>query len=289
MESQIVRHLRPEFSPVAVVWSDSIPDHALQFKKGKFGCTLYLFAEASRRGRVAGGSRESITCTGGCAALGLGVQFDASEEKLDRYSALFSKGLRSAKDQGLYQSEMEAAPKGWRAMLEFGERRHQDAELARDWICRGLPRYDIPFEYVWFKPLSLVDPDENIRNVIFPVNPVELAGLVTLAGSVMQGTDPVRVPQGPSCTSLGAFAYAEGASEAPRAVLGMMGKEGREAMHKRFRDDIVTLALPLPLFMKMEEEAGDSVLELSSWQTLFGRAGDSQFSSGRFDSPDRRS
>ena len=73
MESTIVRNLQPEFSPVAVVWSNTIPDDALQFKKGKFGCILYLFAEAARRGKVAGGNRESITCNGGRAALGLGV------------------------------------------------------------------------------------------------------------------------------------------------------------------------------------------------------------------------
>jgi hypothetical protein len=157
-------------------------------------------------------------------------------------------------------------------MLELGERRHQNAEMARDWICRGFPHYDIPFRYVWFKPLNLVDPDENIRCVIFPVSPVELAGLVTLAGSVMHGTDPVRVPQGPSCTSLGAFAYAEGESEAPRAVLGMMDKEGREVMHRRFRDDILTLTLPLPLFSRMEEEAGGCVFQLPSWRALVGRA-----------------
>jgi hypothetical protein len=274
MESEIVRHLQPEFDPVAVVWSDSLPENAIQFKKGRFGCTLYLFAEASRRGKVAGGSRETIVCNGGCAALGLGVDFDESEEQLDRYSAVFSKGLRSVKDEDLYRSEIESAPKGWRSMLEFGERRHQNAELAREWICRGLPHFDIPFEYVWFKPLSVADPEENIQCVIFPVNPVELAALVTLAGSVMRGTDPIRVPQGPSCTSLGAFAYAEGEAEAPRAVLGMMDKEGREVMHKRFRDDTITLNLPMPLFSRMEEEASDCVLQLPSWRVLLGRSDD---------------
>jgi len=85
----------------------------------------------------------------------------------------------------------------------------------------------------------------------------------------MQGTDPIRVPQGPSCTGLGAFAYAEGESEAPRAVLGMLDKEGREVMNKRFRSDVMTLTLPLPLFSRMEEEASDCVFQLPSWQVLF--------------------
>ncbi len=84
MESEIVQNLRPEFEPVAVVWSDTIPNDTFQFKKGKFGCILYLFAEAARRGKIAGGSRDSITCTGGRAAPGFGSEYDASAEPFDR-------------------------------------------------------------------------------------------------------------------------------------------------------------------------------------------------------------
>ena len=73
MKSAIVTNLRPEFEPVAVVWSDTIPDSARQFKKDKFGCIVYLFAEAARSGKVAGGNRETIVCNGDRAALGLGT------------------------------------------------------------------------------------------------------------------------------------------------------------------------------------------------------------------------
>ena len=271
MESVIVRNLQPEFAPVVVVWSNTIPDDALQFKKGKFGCILYLFAEAARHGKVAGGNRESITCEGGRAALGLGVGFDASDEMLDRYAAVFSKGLKSASNQEAYRARMEAAPKSWHSLYEYGERRHCNAELAKEWILNGLPRYDIPYEYVLLKPLSRTTLDENIRAVIFPVNTVELAGLVTLAGSVMQGTDSVRVPQGADCNSLAAFAYDETDSAAPRAVLGMMGIDGREVMRKRFRDDIFTLTLPMPLFQRMEQEAEDCIFQAPSWKALMGR------------------
>lgn len=270
MESVIVQNLKPEFAPVAVVWSNRIPDGTLQFKKGKFGCILYLFAEASRRGKVAGGNRESITCDGGRAAMGMGVDFDASDELLERHAAIFSKGLESASNQKAYRNRMEAVPKGWRSLYEYGERRHCNAELAKEWISNGLPRYDIRYEYVLFKPLSLAGSDENIRAVIFAVNPVELSGLVTLAGSVMPGTDPVQVPQGADCNSITSFAYAQVESAAPRAVLGMLGVDGRELMRKRFRDDILTLTLPKPLFQRMEEEASDCVFQIPSWKRLVG-------------------
>ena len=268
MESTIVKNLRPEFEPIAVVWSDTVPVDTFQFKKGKFGCTLYLFAEACKRGKIAGGSRETITCTGGRAALGFGIDFDTSAEMLDHHAALFSKGLSSAKNKTAYKNKMETAPKSWYDMFKYGERRHCTSDLAKDWILRGLPRYNIPYKYVLFKPLSRTDYDENIRAVIFPVSPVELTGLVTLAGSVMPGTDPVQVPQGADCNSITAFAYAQAESTEPRAVLGMLGIDGRGLMRKRFRDDILTLTLPMPLFQRMEEEARDCVFQIPSWKKL---------------------
>jgi len=270
MESAIVNNLGPEFEPVAVVWSDTIPEDAFQFKNGKFGCTLYLLAEAARRGKIAGGSRDSITCNGGRAALGFGTDFDASDEMFDRYTALFSKGLRSTNNRAAYRARIEAVPKSWRPLYEYGERRHGDADLAKAWILHGLPRYDISYKYVLFKPLSRTASDENIRAVIFPVNPVELAGLITLAGSIMPGTDPVQVPQGADCNSVTAFAYAQADMAEPRAVLGMMGVEGREVMRKRFRDDTLTLTLPAPLFRRMEQEANDCVFQTPSWEKLVG-------------------
>ncbi len=120
------------------------------------------------------------------------------------------------------------------------------------------------------KPLSRTSFDENIRAVIFPVNPVEFSGLVTLAGSVMQGTDPLRAPQGTDCSSIAAFAYAELELAAPRAVLGMLGSDGREVMRRRFRGDIMTLTLPNPLFLRMEQEADDCVFQIPSWEKLVG-------------------
>lgn len=268
MKSTIVENLKPEFAPVAVVWSDTLPANTFQFKEGKFGCVLYLFAHASTQGKVAGGSRETVLCTGGRAALGFGSDFDASDEMLETHAALFSKGLKSAQDQKAYQKQIDSVPKGWKDMFEYGERRHSSLNLAKEWILHELPRYDIKQKYVLFKPLNETSNAENIRAVIFPVNPLELSGLVTLAGSVMKGTDPVRVPQGTDCSGIGAFAYAEAESDSPRAVMGMMGTDGREVMRKRFRDDILTLTLPAQLFWQMEKEAEDCVFHVPAWKNL---------------------
>ena len=41
--------------------------------------------------------------------MGFGIDFDASDELLDRYAATFSKGLRSARSQVAYRALMEDA------------------------------------------------------------------------------------------------------------------------------------------------------------------------------------
>ena len=81
------------------------------------------------------------------------------------------------------------------------------------------------------------------------MGPVELAGLVTLAGSVMPGMDPVQVPRGADCNSIAAFAYAQVDLASPSAMLGV---DGRDVMRKRFRDNTPTLTLPTPLFQRIE-------------------------------------
>jgi hypothetical protein len=268
VKSAVVENLNPEFEPVAVVWSDSIPDNALQFKEGRFGCILYLFAEASRRGRVAGGSRDTVVCPGGRAAFGFGIDIVESKPRLDHLAALFSKGLESARDKAAYREKIEAARPSWRPILEFGERRHCSFDMAKKWIVDCLPRYDVANRYVLFKPLSRTDPDEDTRAVIFPISPLELAGLTTLLGSVVDGTDPVHVPQGADCLRIGCFAYDQYDAEPPRAVLGMLDVDGREVMRKRFRDDTLTLTIPMPLFLRIEEEAGNSVLQIPAWSKL---------------------
>jgi hypothetical protein len=270
VKSAVAEHLKPEFEPVAVVWSDEIPDHALEFAEGRFGCILHLFAEASRKGRVAGGSHDTIVCSGARAALGFGVDFVESEDRLDHHAAIVSKGLESARDEEAYRQKMESVRPAWRPLYEFGERRHCSFEMARKWILECLPRYEIPYRYVLFKPLGETDSKENTRAVIFSVSPLELAGLTTLLGSVVEGADPIQVPQGADCFRITCFAYEQYDAEPPRAVLGMLDVDGREVMRKKFRDDTLTLTIPMPLFQRMEREAESSVLQIPGWSNLRG-------------------
>jgi hypothetical protein len=163
---------------------------------------------------------------------------------------------------------METVRSCWRPLYEFGERRHCDSDMARQWILDCLPHYDVPHRYVLFKPLGETDREENIRAVIFPVSPLELAGLTTLLGSVVEGADPVQVPQGADCFRIGCFVYDQFDAVPPRAVLGMLDVDGRDVMRRSFRDDTLTLTIPMPLFLRIEREAENSVLQIPAWTKL---------------------
>jgi len=40
---------------------------------------------------------------------------------------------------------------------------------------------------------------------------------------------------------------------------------------KKFRDDTLTLTIPMPLFLRLEREAADSVLKIPAWSKLRSR------------------
>lgn len=48
MKSKIAEAVGLRYAPVAVLTADSKPENALQFKKGKWGCVMFMFANAAR-------------------------------------------------------------------------------------------------------------------------------------------------------------------------------------------------------------------------------------------------
>jgi hypothetical protein len=48
----------------------------------------------------------------------------------------------------------------------------------------------------------------------------------------------------------------------------MLDVDGREVARRRFREDTLTLTVPMPLFERLEQEAGDSILQTPGWLKL---------------------
>lgn len=69
MESRIAKHLCLKNHPVAVVWTDELPEGAIHFQEGKWGCVVALIKTASQ-GKIAAATDATTVCRGGRAGLG---------------------------------------------------------------------------------------------------------------------------------------------------------------------------------------------------------------------------
>ena len=75
MESKIAKALNMRLNPVATIWSEERPEKALQFKEGKWGCIMWLFASVSK-GNTAVFDRATYGCWGGGVGLGFGNLYE---------------------------------------------------------------------------------------------------------------------------------------------------------------------------------------------------------------------
>ncbi len=69
MESKIANHICLNNHPVAVLRADNVPEKAICFKKGKWGCVVALIKAASQ-GKIAAAAKDTTVCMGGRAGLG---------------------------------------------------------------------------------------------------------------------------------------------------------------------------------------------------------------------------
>ncbi len=168
MTSAIARATGLETEPVALIWSDTKPEGALELRKDGWGCIMWLYAKVAREGRTAVFSRETYGCAGGAVGLGFGRPIDRHSARTEEnFCCFLSNGIEGAKDQAEYAANAEKAgnPNQKKMLLE-GERIMKNPEVVRKFL-ECLPVYDVPAKYVVMKPLSLVQENETIRTVTF--------------------------------------------------------------------------------------------------------------------------
>ncbi len=272
MQSITARKLRPEYGPVAILWSDTKPDDALQMKPNARGCIMPFFAQVAMKGKTAVFDRETYGCPGAYAGLGFGnAYYDAfGGAGIEFMAAFFVKGAQSSSDPDAYCATVRHIPKSEQAKFMQGERLHKNTEKAKRFMTDDLPITDIAERYVIITPLNKVKPEERPVVVVFIANPLQVTGLVTLVGAVRDGTDPVRVPPMAACQQIGAFVYDEAKREHPRAVLGYTDLAARETVGRGLPENVFTFAVPFSLFLEMEAEATDGVFDGPIWKGLAG-------------------
>lgn len=268
MESKIAKAIKPKYNPVAVVLTDEKPEKALQFKPGKWGCVMFMFANAAR-GKTAAFDAHTYGCWGGGVGLGFGNAYEQFPGGVDCFTRFLSSGNKEwEKGRQVGEGLAGAAGKEFENDFMEGERYEKGPELVDQWL-EDLPIIEIKSRYVLFKPLS--DTDLGVHkpeNVIFTVDADQLSALVVLANYGRQGMENVTIPWAAGCQQIGIIPWNEAKSENPRAVVGLTDLSARKNVRKLLGSEYLTFAMPWKMFLEMESNVEGSFLERLTWPSL---------------------
>ncbi len=270
MESKIARALNLKYQPVAIVWTDEKPEKAISFKKGKWGCVMWLLASAAK-GKVAVCDRETYGCWGGGVGLGFGNQYHNFPGGIQCFYYFLAEGNNNWETGRMVAKKLESVTRH-DFIDDFlnGERYVKSHELVEKFI-ESLPIIDIPNTYVVFKPLDSIDvPIEEPKVVVFIGNPHQISALVVLANYYREGSENVAVPYAAGCQQIGILAYKEAQSNNPRGILGLTDISARKNVKNQLGDDVMTFTVPWKMFMEMEEHAEGSFLQRKTIEALKG-------------------
>ena len=260
MKSKIAEAIKMKYEPVALLWTDSKPEGALEFSEGKWGCVMALVSAAAK-GRVSAARKETIGCGGGQIGLGFSDTFDQTPGGIEYF---LSDGNPEFCETEIGKKIAEQNPD-----MLHGEGYIKTPELARKFV-EALPTRIIPAEYVVFKPLSLVTEDEKPVSIIFMINPDQLSGLVFLANYAREDANNVIIPMGAGCHQIGILAYIEAESEHPRAIVGLTDPSARKITNKALGKEILSFTTPYSMFVEMEKEVDNSFLRRQTWAAVMG-------------------
>ncbi|GAB6183182.1 DUF169 domain-containing protein [Thermodesulfovibrio hydrogeniphilus] len=271
MESKIAKALGMELNPVAILWADEKPQGALQFKEGKWGCVMWLFASAVK-GKIAVFDRNTYGCWGGGVGLGFGNVYEKFPGGIECFYYFLSSGNKEW-DKGRAVAEQikpYITEEFYNDFLE-GERYLKNPEKVKEFV-EQLPIMDIPAKYIIFKPLNDVNPDiEKPKVVVFPVNPHQLSALVILANYTGKGFENVIIPWAAGCQTVGILAYKSAESKPQKAVIGLTDISARKNLRKQLGNNILTITFPYEMFLEMEENVDGSFLQRPVWLSLLDK------------------
>jgi uncharacterized protein (DUF169 family) len=268
MESKIAKAIYLKYHPVALIWSDEKPEAAMQFQENKWGCVMWLIANAAR-GKSSVCDIKTFGCVGAGVGLGFGNQYKNSAGGEDGFCHFLSSG-NASREGGMAVAEQIKPFMRLEAYDNFlhGERYFKTSKQVEKFI-ECLPMIEIPTKYVVFKPLSDINLSiEKPQTVIFFVNPDQLSALTVLANYGRGSNENVIIPYAAGCQTIGIYPYREATSENPRAVVGLTDISARVYIRKQLGDDLMSFTVPLSLYEEMEYNVSGSFLERHSWKDL---------------------
>ena len=144
----------------------------MSFAEGKWGCVMFLAANAAR-GKTAVAGRNNFGCWGGGVGLGFGncyQEFPGGEECFLRFLSSGNKDWEKGRAVG--EMLKEKAGRDFADQFLEGEGYVKDPELVREYLY-SLPLTDVSPKSVVFTPLAEIRP-EKPESVIFFVDADQL-------------------------------------------------------------------------------------------------------------------
>lgn len=225
-------------SPLGIYYTNEKPD-GVTAKEGIHICMIGLLQNARKKGVTVYFDKSHFGCPGGAYYMGF---FESPRPNIEYFLSCGIPG------------EME------------GERYIKTPERAREYFSRMIPRR-APATYCVFKPIEQFQNEIKPEVVVFFASPDILSGLFTLVNYAFERTDAVHTPFGSGCGAILTHPLKEAVREQPRAVLGMFDVSARPMVEK----DILTLAMPYSVFLKLLENVSGSFLETESWKKVLER------------------
>jgi len=225
-------------SPFGIYYTNDQPE-GITPKEGISGCMMGLLHNARKNGTTVYFDKEHFGCPGGAYYMGF---FQSPRPKIEYFLSCGIPG------------EME------------GERYIKTPERAREYFTRLIPRR-APAAYCVFKPIDQFQKDTVPEVVVFFGAPDILSGLFTLTNYALERTDAVSAPFGSGCGTILTYPLKEAGKEQPHAILGMFDVSARPMIEK----DVLTLAMPYPVFLKLLDNVSGSFLETESWKKVLQR------------------
>lgn len=161
MNSKLVDAIGLKTHAVALTWADAAPQGAIQFKPGRWGCVVSVFATVAAKGRVGAFDRNTYGCWGGGVGLGFCNCYENFPGGIEGFCHFLADG-NDHSEEGQRVGEQIA---GWgdRHLADdflHGERYLKSAQVTRRFL-EALPMRDIPVQYVVVKPLDASDPEND--------------------------------------------------------------------------------------------------------------------------------
>jgi hypothetical protein len=269
MTSKIASAIGLKTHPVALLWADHPPAHAIRFTPGRWGCVMSVFAAVAAKGRCGAFDRNSYGCWGGGVGLGFGNCYETFPGGVDAFCRFLADGNDTCA-QGRKWGERVASwgRPDFADDFSQGERYLKDAATTARFL-QAIPMRDIPAPYVVLKTLAETDlSHDDVKNITFFVNPDQLSALVVLANYAAPGADNVIIPWAAACQVIGIFGYREIEAERPRAIIGMTDLSARVTVRKLLGRDAMSFTVAPRVLEAMEQNVDGSFLQRNTWREL---------------------